>query len=375
MKFIIHTQEFNYLINKCLNIAPAKPSIPILSNILITAANGLITLTATDTNVSICCSSETQVLEEGSTTVPAKKLSQLVNELTSTTMEFSTDTNDLSIIVADSSRFRINGMNASAFPQLPELHGAFHIKFKQSTLKTALYRTVFAVSKDMNRMTLTGVLMQIAGSQATFIGADGQRLSRMHIPLDIDPQYNKSLIIPLKAIEEFIKNLNGEEDVQLYLMDDKIAMQTDRVTIVTKLVPGEYPDVNRVIPGSVEHLVSIHREELVTLLRQVTLFTNVERHIVRFSFCNGELKLSANTSEIGEGRVSMPVNYHGNDLEIAFNPTYFLDVLRHVDEESVMMGLCDSFTPGVITDQKMTRYHPEETSSLFMLMPMRLDED
>src|SRR5262249_28739964 len=116
----------------------------------------------------------------------------------------------------------------------------------------------------------------------------------------------------------------------------------------------------------------LHREELITLLRQISLFTADTTHSVRFALSNGELKLSANTIEVGEGKVSMPVNYQGAPLEIAFNPNFFLDILRHSKEETVNLGLTDSFNPGVIIDVTPPDTPPSRIKSL--LMPLRLNE-
>ena len=144
-----------------------------------------------------------------------------------------------------------------------------------------------------------------------------------------------------------------------------------------KLLSGEYPDYNRVIPESSASNVTLHREELMHLLRQVALFTPAEGILssVRFSFLNGEVKLNANAAEVGEGKVSMPVNYHGPQLDIAFNPLFFLDILRHTNGETVNMGLTDAFNPGVITESETEPEAEKKPSSLFILMPMRLNEE
>lgn len=374
MKFIIATQELNYLINKCLNVVAAKATIPILSNLLIEAMNDELIITATDLTVGIRCFTDAKILREGSTTLPAKKLAQLARELTAVNVEVSTNENEVTEIVANSSRFKLHGMGKNEFPSLPNMAGATQISIKQSDLKDMLYRTAFAVSREDNRYVLTGVHMHVTGGEAIFVGTDGKRLARTRMPVGLDASFNGQYIIPLKAVEEISKNLTGEGDANLLLMHDKIAIETNHTTVITKLLTGDYPDVNRVIPEQCETTVSLHRDELMSLLKQVSLFTDDTHHSVRFSFCDGELKLAANTMEIGEGRVSMPVNYHGQKLDIAFNPNFFLDILRHTTEETVTMGVTDAFNPGVITDSGS----PAKASgsrSLFVLMPLRLNED
>lgn len=372
MKFVISTQELITLVSKCLNVVPAKSTIPLLSNVLIEALHDELIVTATDLTVGIRCYADAKILAEGATTLPARRLSMLIKELTAANLEITTNANETTEIVADSSRFKLNGMNKLEFPSLPEFKDAFHFKVKQSVLRDMFYYTSFAVSREDNRYTLTGVCLSLANATATFSGTDGKRLAKAHMPVEIDPTFQSSYIIPLKAVEEIQKNLGDEGDATVYLMKDKIAVEAGKTTIITKLLTGDYPDIWRIIPQNVEINVILHREELMTLLRQISLFTS-DSNSVRFSFTEGVLHLSANTMDIGEGKVSMPANYHGNKLEIAFNPGFFLDILRHSKGDTISLGVTDTYNPGLITSDE-TMAAPN-ASPLFVLMPMRLNED
>jgi DNA polymerase-3 subunit beta len=294
MKFVIATQKFNYIINKCLNVVSQKATVPILSNLLIEASNGVLTVTATDLTVGIRCFTEVKILEEGVTTLPAKRLAQLTRELTAANVEVTRNANEVTELVADVSHFRLHGMSKSEFPALPNLSGAIRFSVKQSDLKDVLFRTAFAVSREDNRYVLTGIFLQVANGKATFVGTDGKRLARAFLPVNIEDTYTGNFIVPLKAIEETLKNLEESDgEVTCYLMSDKIAFETTNTTIITKLLSGDYPDFTRIIPTAVDCLASLHREELITLLKQVSLFTSENNHTVRFSFKDGELKLSA----------------------------------------------------------------------------------
>lgn len=374
MKFVIATQEFNYLISKCFNIVGTKATIPILSNFLIEAVNDELVITSTDLTVGIRCFTEAKILEEGATTLPAKKLVQLVRELTATNIEVTTNANEVTEITADVSRFKLHGMNRSEFPSLPNMTGSTQFIIAQSDLKEMLFRTSFAVSREDNRYVLTGVHMQIINGEAIFVGTDGKRLSKTRMPIALEQAFSGNYIIPLKAIEEILKNLTDDGEATVYLMSDRIAVEMNNITIVTKLLVGDYPDVNRVIPEQPSTVVSLHREELMSLLRQISLFTAETTPSVRFALANGELKLNANAMEVGEGKVSMPVNYHGQQLEIAFNPNFFLDILRHTKQETVSMGITDAYNPGIISDSDPMP-STSTARSLFILMPMRLNEE
>ncbi len=373
MKFTIPTQEFNYLINRCLNIIPTKTTLPILGNLLIEAADGTLSITSSDLTVGVRCSAEVNIEEAGSTTLPAKKLAQLVRELTAVNVQVSTNTSHITEIRADSSRFKLHGMSKESFPSLPDLSGAVKFKTKQSEFKDVLSRTAFAVSREENRFVLTGVCMSLAQGIATFIGTDGKRLARNILPVSVDHALKASYVMPIKAIEEVLKVLGDEGDVIVYLAPDKLAFETEDTFIVTKLLEGEYPDLNQVIPQSVPNKVTLHRDELVVLLKQVGLFSG-EKNQVRFLFKDGELKLSAHSPEHGEGRVSMPANYHGAPLEIAFNPGLLVDILRHNRGETVSLGMTDAHNPGVITDDTEKEFAGATANPLYVLMPMRLEE-
>lgn len=374
MKFVISTQELNYLIGKIQNVVGQKAAIPILSNFLIEAYNDELILTATDLTVGIRCYTEAKIIEEGATTLPAKRFAQLVRELTTTHVEISSSSNEVTTIVAGSSRFKLNGMSKQEFPALPDMTQAHSFQIKQSDLKDMFFRTSFAVSKEDNRYVLTGVLMQISNGFATFAGTDGKRLARAFTAINLDPSFSGSFIIPLKAVDEILKNLTEEGEAKITLMNDKIAVEANQTRVITKLLAGEYPDINRVIPERLEMVVILHREELISLLKQISLFTPDQHHSVRFTFTNGELKLTANTMEIGEGNVSMAVNYQGPKLEIAFNPGFLLGILRCCKNETVAMGLTDAYNPGILTDGEELN-QPAQASPLFIIMPMRLSED
>lgn len=373
MKFVIATQELNYLINKIQNVVPLKPTMPILTNFLLEASNDELVLSATDLTVSVRCSIEVKVIEEGATTLPAKKLSQLSRELTAPRVELSSQSNDITTLIAGTSHFKINGMNKEGYPTWPNLSHTENFTIDQKILKDLLFRTSFAVSREENRYVLTGILMQINDGQMILTGTDGKRLARAHAPVKNGPPLNGQAIIPLKAIEEIIKNLRDEGEAKISLMEDKIAIQIDDTILLTKLLSGEYPDLSRVIPEHVPFMLPLHREELTSLLRQVSLFLADAQCSARFHFENGELKLTANTSSIGEGVVTMPVNTPSQIIEIAFNPGYLLDILRHCKEETVFLGLSDAHNPGVIIDG--THAGPLNAASpLFVIMPMHLSE-
>lgn len=365
MKLIISRVELLTLITKIQGVVPAKPPIPVLANVLVEAQDDQIILSVTDLTVSMRVYAPAKVLEEGALALPAKRFFQLVRELTAPQVEIHALSGESAYLNAGSSHFKIQGMNKEEFPTLPSFEEGIRLCLPHLQLKEMLARTLFAAARDDSRQVLNGILLELVNNHATFIGTDGKRLAKLQTALDALPDEQGAYILPLKAVEEIVKILDEKEgSAELVLLQDKIALEIENITLISKLIVGQYPDVSRVIPEKTSNPLILHREELISLLRQVSLFTTETSSSVRFTFAAGELHLAAVSSELGEGKVSMPVNYTGPKLEIAFNPHYFLDILRHTKDESVNFDVTDPYNPGLITDS---------THAQFVIMPMRLE--
>lgn len=365
MKVVIVRTDLAEIIGKIQSIVPSKPSSPILANVLLEAIDDQLIVTATDLSVSLRCYTSATIIEEGAIALPARRFFQLIRELTAPQIKISADTSESAEITTGTSIFRIHGMNKAEFPQVPDLSGAPEFVIPQKQLKEMLSKTAFCAAKEDSRYTLNGIQLQITNQKATFIGTDGKRLAKAVSAVNIDPTIQGSYVIPLKAVDEMTKLLDESDNpVSLSMSQDKVSLESGTTTLTAKLLSGQYPDVERVIPSKLNQEFSIHREELLSLLKQVSLFTSETTHSVRFSFETGQLHLSVASAEVGEGKVSMPVDFVGERLDVAFNPYFFIDILRHSKDETVRFGLIDSHNPGIITDS---------TTALFVIMPMRLN--
>lgn len=364
MKVIVSKSELVSLIGKVQNIVPLKPTVPILANILLEAIDDQLVISATDLSVSMRVFMKAHVLEEGAITVPARKFFYLIRELTSPQVEIHVLAETVSIN-AGTSHFKLHGMHKGEFPSFPDLSESTSFSLANSILHEMFSRSSFAAAKEDSKQVLNGVLLDYNENKATFIGADGKRLAKLQVETHFVAEKPGSYVIPLKAVEEIIKITDvKEEESKVMLMQDKIALESSNAILVAKLLSGEYPDVSRVIPEKTNNPIRLHREELISLLRQVSLFTSERNCSVRFTFSQSELHIAANSGDIGEGKVNMPVNYSGPKQEIAFHPGYFLDILRHCKDEVVNFDFTGPYNPGVISDS---------TSALFVIMPMRLE--
>ncbi|HEY2810634.1 MAG TPA: DNA polymerase III subunit beta [Rhabdochlamydiaceae bacterium] len=365
MKCIVSRLYLLALISKIQNVTASKPAIPILANVLLEAIDDELILSATDLTVSMRAYVEAKVQEEGAITFPARRFFQLIRELSSPHIEIHTLSPEVGMVNAGTSHFKIQGMHKNEFPNLPNLSEGFHFALPAPKFKELLSCVAFAAAHDDDRQVLNGVCIEIQENAMVFISTDGKRLAKIKAQTILSPPEHVSYIIPIKAIDEMIRALAGEEgDVKITLLSDKIAIEIGAATLISKLIAGKYPDVSGFIPEKKANPLLVHREELMSLLRQVILFTSEDSCAARFTFTPGELHLSAVSGQIGEGKANMPVNYGGEKLEIAFNPHYLLDILRHSKDESVQFTLTDSYNPGMITDS---------TDAEFVIMPMRLD--
>lgn len=366
MKFVVSRTELSNLIRKIQNVVPQNPPTPILTHFLIEAEDDEIVFTATDLVIGTRCSAKAKIYEKGALSIPSKKFFQLVRELTDNTIEMIAADSEMAEITSGSSRFRLHGMDRNEYPILPDMTEAIKFKIPSGRFKEMLHRTAFAASKEDNRQVLTGVLMRIEQGKAIFVSTDGKRLAKTEIPIALPHDFSNEYILPLKAVDELTKMLSeDEESATIYLSQDKIAVEFAQTLFITKLLMGDYPDFQQVTITKSEHTLVLHREELMTLLRQMALFTTESSQSIRFTFLPGELLLTSNCSNVGEGKVSMPLHFTGSKIEIAFNPFYFLDILRHSKDETVNLGISDAYNPGIITDS---------TDSLFVIMPMRLHD-
>ncbi len=366
MEFVISRVDLANLIRKIQNIVPQNAPIPILSHFLIEAEDDELIFTATDLTVGTRCATKAKVHKKGALSIPSRRFFQLVRELTEPNIEITASDGAIAEIKAGSSRFRLHGMEKEEFPSLPDLTGTVQFSIQSDLLKELFYRTAFAVSKEDSRYVLTGVLMRIEKGKAIFVGTDGKRLAKMVNAVSLPPDFSGEYILPLKAVDEIMKMLGEAETSTVYLTDDKVAVESGNSMLITKLLSGDYPNFEQVVSTQSKVSLMLHREELIVLLRQISLFTKDASDSVRFTFMPGELILTANCMDVGEGKVSMPVNYSGEKLEIAFNPFFFLDILRHSKDETVNLGVSDSYNPGLITDS---------TEGLFIIMPMRLNDE
>jgi DNA polymerase-3 subunit beta len=368
MKLTISKEQISNGLQAVQNIVNPRSTLPVLSNVLLQAdANGL-TLTATDLEVTISCHVAAEVSEPGSITVPAKRFFGIVRELPTQAIDLSVNENKQCSISSGSSQYKIFGLGADEFPQLPNVQAVREVTLPQEKFKALLRKTSYAISSDETRFVLNGIFVALKEHTITVVATDGRRLALAEEDVEIPPTSYGESIIPNKAINELNRLLGTKGDVQIKFTENQaaFALVDERgfnTKLTTKLIEGSYPNYRQVIPAEVKERITLVREELLQALRRAELMTTDKANSVKLAFTKNNLAIMANAPEIGEGRESVAINYSGPDMAIAFNPVFMMDPLKVLDNDEVYLELTDELSPGVIKIQG--RF-------LYVLMPMRM---
>ncbi len=362
MKLKIEKKSLLSGIQTVQNVVTSKISLPILSNILIEAQPGKLRLTATDLDIGISCVIPVDTQEAGSITVPAKKFGDIIKELPGDQVDINTKKNNLVIIETDLCQFKIMGLAPEEFPKLPEFKDKEVINIEQSILKEMLTLTSFAVSFDESRYILNGILFRIQKNNITMVATDGKRLAIIEKKLQQGFDGNVYIIVPIKTIQELNRNLKDEGSVSVILGNNQVLFDLGSVVVISRLIEGEFPDYQQVIPPVSETKMVINREEFSLAVKRASLLATPDYQAVKFEIFKNKLVISKSTPDVGESREELAIEYKGKEMVIGFNPNYITDVLKNLTSETVELELTDSEKPGVI---RVDGY-------IYIVLPMRL---
>jgi DNA polymerase-3 subunit beta len=345
------------------NVVSTRTTLPILSNVLIQASNGGLSLTTTDLDVGVRCRVEAEVSKEGSTTLPARKLFSILKEVAAAEIEIEVDDRNAASIRCGSSFYKIMGLPEEEFPRFPESGAGKALKIEQPVLRDMLKNTAYAVSNDETRYVLNGVFMGFKGDKITVVATDGRRLALMEHDIEIPKGAEAELILPTKAVNELERLLADKGDVKLWIGENQIVFELDGTTLASKLIEGTYPNFRQVIPTETKERIALERELLLAALHRASILASEKSQSVKLNFAKNTLTITATTPEVGEAKETLSINYKGKELTIAFNPQYMMDPLRNLDADEVFIELTDELSPGVIK---------VNAPFLYVLMPMRL---
>ncbi|WP_411847676.1 DNA polymerase III subunit beta [Roseibacillus persicicus] len=363
MKFRIAKEAFLDGLQQVQHVVSTRTTLPILSNVLIEAKDNQLRLTTTDLDVGVSGSVEAEVLKEGATTLPAKRLVSIIRELPSAEIEISIDSKNVANITSGPSFFKIIGLPNDEFPPLPDFDDAKEYRIPQIMFKEGLKKTAYAISTDETRYVLNGIFISFKEGKMTLVATDGRRLAMVENELEFPATHETEIIVPTKAIQELARLTSLEGDVIVKLQSNQISFAIGDSIIVSKLIEGNYPNYRQVIPGEKKERLDLNRESFFETVRRVSLLSSEKSNSVKLVFGPDNLDVTANSPEIGEAKESMAVKYSGPTFAIAFNPDFLMAPLRNLEEEELHLDLIDEMSPGVLR---------AAGNFLYVLMPMRV---
>ncbi|CAN5211806.1 DNA polymerase III subunit beta [soil metagenome] len=363
MKFRISKENFQEGLQQVQHVVSARTTLPILSNVLLEADGKELKLTTTDLDVGVSGRVEAEVEIPGATTLPARKLASIIRELPTSEIEFSSDADHKASITSGPSYFRIHGLSEDEFPPLPDFEDAKEFKIPQATLKDALRKTSFAISTDETRYVLNGIFCQFKDNTMILVATDGRRLAMVDHEIEFPQSQETEVIVPTKAVNELQRLLGTEGDVKILIGESQIAFELNQNILVSKLIEGNYPNFRQVVPTETKERITLERETFLGVVSRVSILASDKSNSVKLVFSEDNIDVMANSPEIGEAKESLPVQYKGPPITIAFNPEFLQAPLRNLDTDEVFLDLIDEMSPGVIKNS---------SSFLYVLMPMRV---
>jgi len=362
MKIVIHRDKFLEGLQVVQSVVSTRTTLPVLSNVLLRAEGGSLTLSTTDLDTGIRTSVEAVVEKAGAATLPARRLLSIIRELPATEITLDIDSKNAASIKAGNSFFKIMGLPEEDFPPFPKTEGARLFKLAQKDFREMLRKTAYAMSTDESRYVLNGCLLSLKDHKLIVVATDGRRLALVEQEMEFPKANEIDVILPTKAVNELLRTLGAEGDVEIAIAENQIAFTIGNTYLISKLIEGNYPNYKQVIPSETKERITLERELFLTSIKRVALLSSEKSNSVKLNFSKNGIEITANTPEVGEARESLSVPYKGKEFSIAFNPEYLGDPLRNLDSDLVHFDFTDELSPGVIRHDK---------PFLYVIMPMR----
>jgi len=368
MKFTVTRNSLLNELNLVQGVIEKKSTIPILSNILLEAAGSHLDIAATDLDVTIRCGCPASVLAEGTTTISARRLFDIVRLLPDgSDIDFSLLENDWVDLRSGNSQYKIVALPKENFPSIPEA-APTTAQIPGGLLRHMIQRTMFAITQEESRYSLNGALLALLPNEIRMVATDGHRLAlvskTMEVPgVDLEVR----ALIPRKTLVE-IQKLIGDGDVIVEFARDEnhLFFSVGGKRLVSRVLAGQFPNYELVIPRDNDKYIVSSTKALGDGIRRAAIMSDEKLRAVRLSFKTGVVELTASSAEAGESRELVPVDFEGNSLDIGFNPVYLLDFVGVCAADSVSISLKDSETQGL--------FRPVGASDLdyrYVVMPMK----
>jgi DNA polymerase-3 subunit beta len=368
MKFNVTRNELLNELNLVQGVIEKKSTIPILSNILLEASDGHLDITATDLDVTIRCGCPATVSAEGTTTISARRLFEIVRLLPeSAEIDFSLLENDWVEMRSGSSEYKIVALPKENFPSIPEGAPAT-AQLPGGLLRSMIQRTMFAITQEESRYSLNGALLVLLPGEVRMVATDGHRLALASKNLEIPGiESEVRALIPRKTLVEIQKMIGDQDTILEFGRDENhlfFSMGSKR--LVSRILAGQFPNYELVVPRDNDKHVIVSTKIFGDSIRRAAIMSDEKLRAIRLSLTPGVIELTASCAEAGESHEKVPVEYEGDSMEIGFNPSYLLDFVGVCSSDSITISIKDSETQGLL--------RPVGTIDLdyrYVVMPMK----
>ncbi len=368
MEFRIAADELKKALHRAQGIVERKATMPILSNVLITAGKTGVTVTAFDLDIGIVSEHAAEVTKTGAVTVSARTLLDIVSFVPDAQVTVKKLPNNYAEITSGAAHYKIVGMAPEEFPKLPREDASNLVKISGPILLEMIKKTSYAISNDETRYILNGVFFEPReGGKVRMVATDGHRLSLVERELVGDFKLKSGVIIPRKGLFELKRLLDEapDADCQLGFAENSALFKKPGLSMVMRLIDGQFPEYQRVIPKEGEKQLLVSRARLGDALKRIALLSADKSNAVKVSLSENLLRITANNPDLGEAKDDLEVAYRGGSLTVGFNARYIQDVLASMDTDEVAFELGDEHSPGVM-------HAPGDRSYTTVVMPMRV---
>ncbi len=364
MNIIINSEEFVAHLTSIVGVVDRKQTMPILGHVLIAGQSGEITLTATDLEVQISSSFKANISEDFSITLPGRKLFDILRSLGNTDVEIVSNDDAVTLKTAKS-KFSLQQLPANEFPLFEKPDGEQAFNMPQTDLASLLNKTQFAMAQQDVRFYLNGLLLEINSESLNVVGTDGHRLAKTNLAIDKKSIIEQSCIVPRKAIQELTRSLSESKECKVSLVDNQASFAFSSITLTTKLIDGNFPDYNRVIPAETNTNIMLDTSVIKPALQRVSILANEKFKGVRIDIKKDKITISSENPEQEQAVEEIDIDDSGADLSMGFNVSYLIDAVNACKGELVNLGVNDENTSALITD-------PSDPNTKYVVMPMRL---
>ena len=365
MKFTILKEHFTNGLSQVQNVVPAKPTMPILNNVLIEATGDQISLTTTNLDLGIRCNIQAIKVEtEGAMTLPVKKLATIVRDLPGMEVQVEALDAEHAKITAGKSKFTITAIGVSEFPPLSDFENDHEFSLDQNKLQLMLKSVSYAQSTDESRHMLNGVFFNFDEEKLMTVATDGKRLALNGLDIEIPEGKAGNFILPMKTVHELERLLGKGENVKILFNERQVAFSIDvgedsdksglvqAIRLVSKTVEGKFPNYKIVIPDSVEYSVKMNRDDLKDCISRAALVVTEKSESINMTFHSNNLVISGQSTEFGESEEHFPIEYDGPETKLTFNPKYLTSPLGELVEDEVTFQFKDSGSPGLFINEE-----------------------